>query len=424
MRKKRSLLWLALIAVFALVAASCGDDDDSSATTTDPEPVADEEPAAPEPEPEADMEDMEPEAPEPDVSEPEPEPEVNMTPGADTSLTMARANWSTGYFQAYVFEQMLEELGYDISDPAELELGPSLAYLAMAQGDADFWVNSWYPGHNSWLAPELPDNSLVGDHIRAVGSLMPASGLEGYLVTKAFADEFGVYTLDALNANADAIAAYDANDVNPGDGVVDMYGCPESWTCDNILDAQIAFSGWENIRQVKAGYDAMFAEASAKAAAGDPMVAYTWAPSGYVAQLLPGTNTYWIAVEDVLDDSSEGAEAWDQRGSVSDACYPTCSSANISADSCPDAEARGRCQLGRLAADILVTARNDVLDANPAFAELVEIVAMAPLDVNLAALEQALGADTEDDIKAQASKWIADNRDQVDGWLAAARAAA
>ena len=107
------------------------------------------------------------------------EPEMNMTPGAGVSLTMARANWSTGYFQAYVFEQILEELGYDVSNPADKELGPSLAYLAMAQGEADFWVNSWYPGHNSWLRPDLPDGSTVGDHVGPVGALMPASGLEG-----------------------------------------------------------------------------------------------------------------------------------------------------------------------------------------------------------------------------------------------------
>ena len=67
MRKKQSLLWMALLAVFALAAASCGGDDGTTETTAVPGTTA--------------------------------EPDMNMTPGAGVSLTMARADWSTGYFQ-------------------------------------------------------------------------------------------------------------------------------------------------------------------------------------------------------------------------------------------------------------------------------------------------------------------------------------
>ena len=172
----------------------------------------------------------------------------------------------------------------------------------------------------------------------------------------------------------------------------------------------------------------MLAEAVSKARDGEPMVAYTWAPSAYVAQLLPGSNTYWIAVEDTLDDSNpvgaEGGEEWDQRGDPNDECYPECDSANISADSCPDAAEKGICQLGRLAANILASARFDVLEANPAFASILENVTIAPLDVNLASLQQATEELSEEGIKEQAAQWIADNRSLVDGWLDAARAAA
>ena len=84
--------------------------------------------------------------------------EEEMLPGEGVSVVMARANWSTGYFQAELVRQLMQMLGYEVSDPAELELGPALAYLAMAQGDADFWVNSWYPGHRSWLEAEMPTN--------------------------------------------------------------------------------------------------------------------------------------------------------------------------------------------------------------------------------------------------------------------------
>ena len=335
-------------------------------------------------------------------------------PGEGVSLTMARANWSTGYFQAALYRNLLQQLGYEVSDPADLELGPSLAYLAMAEGNADFWVNSWYPSHNSWLLNDLPDGSLVGDHVRRIGAEMPAGGLQGFLITKSFAEKHGITTLDDLNDNAAAIAEYDAQDTNSGNGVAEIYGCPESWTCDDIIQSQIAFSGWENIDQVLAGYDAMFAEAVAKANDGAPMVAYTWTPSSYIAQLRPGDNVVWLGVEDVLDDSNplgrEGGEGWDQRPGT----------AGLSAESCPDAAERGTCQLGWAAADILVTARNDLLDSHPAAAKLLELVELNVVDVSLQVVAQEAG-DTPEDLAAQ---WITDNQGQVDVWLAVARASA
>ncbi|MCE2528399.1 MAG: hypothetical protein J4G11_00835 [Acidimicrobiia bacterium] len=330
------------------------------------------------------------------------EAEAAMLPGEGVSLTMARANWSTGYFQAELMRQMMQMLGYEVSDPADLELGPNLAYLAMAQGEADFWVNSWYPGHNS------SDSSLVGEHVRRVGELMIAGGLQGFLVTKSFAEEFGISTLDDLNDNPDAIAAYDAQDANPGNGIADIYGCPESWTCDDIIQSQIAFSGWENIDQVLAGYDAMFAEASAKANAGEPMVAYTWTPSSYITAL-------WIGVETPIDDSNplgrEGGEEWDQRPGTSPAIGP---------DACPSAADDGICEIGWVAADVIASARHDMLANHPAAAKLLEIVKLNVVDVSLQIVRQDAG----EDVGALVTEWIANNQDQVDAWIAEAMAAA
>ena len=343
------------------------------------------------------------------------EAEAARLPGEGVSLTMARANWSTGYFQAELMRQMMQMLGYEVSDPADLELGPNLAYLAMAQGEADFWVNSWYPGHNSWLAAELPDGSLVGEHVRRVGELMLAGGLQGYLITKSFAEEYGINTLDDLNNNPDAIAAYDAQDFNPGNGIADIYGCPESWTCDDIIQSQIAFSGWQNIDQVLAGYDAMFAEATAKADAGEPMVAYTWTPSSYITALRPGDNVVWVGVENPIDDSNplgrEGGEEWDQRPGTSPA---------IGADACPSAADDGVCDIGWVAADVIASARHDMLANHPAAAKLLEIVKLNVVDVSLQIVRQDAG----EDVGTLVTEWIANNQAQVDAWIAEALAAA
>ncbi len=401
MKTKRRML-TASVVTLGLFVASCGGDDAA-------EPAA-EEPAAEEPAAE------EPAAEEPAAEEPaaeEPVAEENLTPGAGVSVTMAKADWSTEDPNAYVAHALLTELGYDVSDPKDLELGPSNAYIAMAQGDADFWINSWYPGHNSWLLNELPDGSQVGDHLSVVGEMMMAGGLQGYLITKSFAEEYGITSLDDFNMNADAIAAYDAQDPDPGNGIADIYGCSESYTCDDIIQSQIAFSGWENIKQTIAGYDAMFAEAVTKADAGEPAIIYTWTPSAYITQLRPGDNVLWLEVDDVVDDSNptgaEGGEAHDQRPGL----------ASIGEEQCPGSE-DGVCQLGWIAADIQVTANSEWLDANAPAKALLELFEMNVIDVSLLNVEMGEGAAVEE----LAASWIEDNRDVVDGWLAAARAAA
>ena len=326
-----------------------------------------------------------------------------------------RANWSSGYFQAELYKLLLEELGYNVSDPSELELGPSNGYTAMAQGYMDYWPNSWYPDHLAWLEAELPDGSLVGDHVTVVGEEMIQGGLQGFVVTKSFADEYGVYTMDDLNSNADALTAFDETDPVPGNGVADIFGCTEGWDCDDIIENMIAFSGWDNIAQITADYHAMLAQAVDRANEGVPMVAYTWAPSVYITQLLPGANVYVMGMNEVLDDSK--GELYDQRGPDGSGGF-----AAIGPDQCPSAAVTddGKCPIGWLVYDILVTARNEFLEANPVAEALFHAVRLSVIDVSLANAEQVRGTSPTD----LAIQWIADNRDLVDEWLAAARAAA
>jgi glycine betaine/proline transport system substrate-binding protein len=417
MTNKRTLITAAVVSL-GLVMAACGGDDDASDDAQ--EAVDEAESAADDAVDEAadaadDAIDDAADAAEDAIDDAEDAADDAMTdmPGEGVSITMAKADWTTEDPNAYVAHNLLEELGYDVTDPADLELGPANAYIAMAQGDADFWINSWYPGHRTWLSNELPDGSSVGDHLSVVGEMMMAGGLQGYLISKDFADEYGVTSLDQLNDNAEALAAYDAQDPVPNNGIADIYGCQESYTCDDIIQSQIAFSGWENIQQVIAGYDAMVAEAVTKANAGDPMVIYTWTPSAYITQLIPGQNVYWLTVDEVIDDSNPlGVEGGEEHNQLP-------GTATIGEDQCPGS-VDGTCQLGWIAADIQVTGNNEFLDANPAAKSLLEQFQMDVVEVSLMNVDMGDGAD----VTQLAEQWIEDNRDMVDGWLETAAAAA
>ncbi len=403
MKRNTKIRYLvALLSVLALLATACGDDeaDAPSATPTTA-------PAAETPDDAMDDDAMDDDAMDDDTMDDDTMDDDTMDmgddmalPGEGVSVTMARANWSTGYMQAAIYASLLAELGYDVSDPADLELAPSNAYVAMANGEFDFWVNSWFPNHNQFLAGEMPDGSLVSEHVTTLGKEMALAGVQGLITNKAFAAENGVTTLDALLSDPDQFAAYEAADASPGDGILQIMGCPEGWGCRVNIDAWIENAGWTNIEQFDiGGYDAMIADAIARDAAGEPYMVYTWAPSHYVKDLRPGDNSIWLSISDesISPTQIEGPKS----------LGGSCTTDN--------------CNLGWDAADILVTGNNDFLAANPAAARLFELVTINPVDVTLQNVAYSLGEDTEDDIKRHAAEWIAANRDTVDAWLHAAK---
>ena len=394
--KRRWNRWLVLFAVLALVAAACGDDDDSESAPAATAPAATEAPVEEAPEAPAATEAPVEEAPEAPVEE-APADDMDMMPGEGVSVTMARANWSTGYMQAAIYAQLLEELGFEVSEPADLELAPSNAYLSMAQGEFDFWANSWYPNHDPFVAGEMPDGTLVGDHVSKVGLEAERGGIEGFLTNKSLVDEHGIATLEQLVNDDDLFNIYESADQEPGDGVLQIFGCPEGWGCNIVINDVIADRGWSGkVEQIEVGgYDATIAEAVARAGNGTPFIAYTWSPSFYTNHLGPGDQAMWLAQE-------------------------TGAGTLLGTDVCTN----DPCNL-LITADITVTANNDFLVANPSAARLFELVKISVVDIALQnARYDTGGENTTEDVNRHAAEWIAANRDTVDAWLAEARAAA
>jgi len=339
-------------------------------------------------------------------------PEVDLTPGEGVELTMCRANWASGYIQAEIVRQILQQAGYSVSDPSTIELGPSNAYTAMAEGSCDFWANSWYPGHFSWFENQLPDGSLVGDYVEAVPGLFQDSGVQGFLVTKTWAEDNNVSTIDQINRDESLWSQFDSD----GNGKGEILGCPESWTCDDIIESQIAFGNgtepWDNMEETKAGYDGLFAEMVNRVNAGEPGILYTWSPASYLTVLVPGVNVLWLSVEAVLDGSNplgkEGGENHQQEQGFT----------AFGADMCTQP-----CQLGWSAADIQVSMRTDRLDENPFLRSLFPLIKPSILDISFLQVDQTDGDGSQAHVAELASGWMAENADAVDGWIADAVAA-
>ena len=383
MRKKLTIL----LALAALLVAACGEDD----VVEEPTPTQAETTttAAGTPEPDDSMDD--------DAMDDEPD-DVAMDdmsmPGEGVSVEMARANWSTGYFQAEVYRALLQELGYEVSDPSQAELGPDIFYVGLAGGDFDFWVNSWFPLHEAFLSGELADGSLVSDHVSVVGAEMMAGGLQGFMVDMTTAEANGIVTLADIGDNPDVAALFDTD----GNGKADLFGCNDGWGCQIVINDTISQNGWDDtIEQISGDYSALWLDVVARYERGDPILTYTWTPSAYITQLVPGQDVIWLSVPNPVQP---GAAA-------------------LPADQCPGQP----CTMGFTAADILVTANNDFLTANPAAAELLAQVQIGVIDVALQNVRMDAGENSQADIVRHAHEWIEANRDTANGWLANARSA-
>ncbi len=311
-------------------------------------------------------------------------------PGEGVTLTMAQPTWDTGWFHTEIYRQLLEELGYTTAETMTLD-NPAF-YQSVAYGDVTLWVDGWFPLHNTYR-PTFEEGAEI------VGAVARGGALEGYLVDKASAEEFGITSLADFQRD-EVKAAFDRD----GDGRADLVACPPGWGCEiNIEHHLDAYDLRDHVNPIKAGYSASMADAVAAYQGGESILFYTWTPNWTVNELVPGEDVVWIEVPEVdlpgnLMELADAATREGVTGCVSDPC-----------------------RLGFPANDIVPVANTAFLNDNPAVRALLETVEIPLADIF--AQNAAMNAG-DTDIAAQASAWIADNRDAVDGWLDAARTAA
>jgi len=310
-------------------------------------------------------------------------------PGEGTSITMARPTWDTGWFHTEIYAQMLEELGYTIENT--LTLDNPVFYESVAFGDVTMWVDGWFPLHNTY-------RDTFEGRAEVVGAVAEGGALEGYLVDKATAEELDITSLEDFKRD-EVKEAFDRN----GDGLADFVACPPGWGCEvNIEHHLDAYGLREHVNPIKAGYSASMADAVAAYESGESIFFYTWTPNWTVNELVPGEDVVWIEVPEVdlpedLMHLADAATMEGVEGCVSDPCT-----------------------LGFPANDIVPVVNSAFLDDNAAVRALLEEVDIPLSDI----FEQnAAMQEGDDDIEAQATTWIEENRDQVDQWLEAARAA-
>ena len=306
-------------------------------------------------------------------------------PGEGVNVIPLKSSIAEETFQTLLVVKALEELGYDVEDIKELEY--AAAHVAIGNGDGTFMADHWDPLHTDFYAAAGGDEKLYREGVYSPGAL------QGYLIDKATADEYGITNYGQL-ADPEIAKLFDNN----GDGKADLTGCTPGWGCEAVIEHQLdAFDLRDTVTHNQGSYSAIIADTIARYEAGEPILYYTWTPYWVSGVLVPGEDVVWL---EVPFSSLPGA-----RGDVD--------------TSLPDGT-----NYGFQANDQRIVSNREFAEANPAAAKLFEIMKLSANDISAENLLMRDGEDTESDIARHTDAWIAGHQDQWNAWLEEARAAA
>jgi len=288
-------------------------------------------------------------------------------------IKMAKADWDTGYFQAEIYKQALEKMGYKVSEPTVMK--PQVFYVAAAAGDIDLWVNGWQDSHAGFVKES-------NNKVKNIGYVMKGGGAQGYLIDKKTADKFNIKSVMDIKKHA---KQFDSS----GDGKADMVACPPGWGCEKAITKHFEELGLgEFINPVKADYTPAMADAVAKYKNGKSVLFYTWTPNWTVGALKLGEDVVWIEVP--------------YSGSKTTAV--------------PNAT-KSKINMGFALDNIRPVANTNFLKNNPKVEKMLKKASIPLADISAQNLKMDQGEKSERDIKKHAAAWIKANQSTFDSWL-------
>lgn len=289
------------------------------------------------------------------------EPAPADEPGAEP-VRMARATWDTGWFQAEVYRQLIETLGYSVESVTTMDNEDF--YRRAVAGEVDLWVNGWFPLHDSII-----DDVGAQDQVEVVGTQVDGGAVQGYLVDLDSAQQHGVTSLSDLS-DPEVASRFDID----GDGLADLIGCSAGWGCETVVERHLdTLDLRDTVTHVQGDYPPLMDEVIERYKQGEPVLFYTWTPNWTVGELVPGEDVAWLDVPD----------GWP-----------------------PD--------------DIRAVANSAFLREHPVVRRLLEAVEIPLEDISEQNARMRGGEGAPEDIRQHAREWIVDHRGEVVEWLRAA----
>lgn len=301
-------------------------------------------------------------------------------PGEGVTVQPIQTEDASAEFQTAVVTIGLEVLGYEVQKAKYVDI--PAAYIAISQGDGDYYAQSWDPLQNAFYERAGGEATLT-----RLGTLV-ANCAQGYLIDKMTADEHGITNFEQLR-DPNVAALFDSDD----DGKADLIGCPPGWGCERMIDYQIdAYGLAETVRHVQGDFTATHTDAIGRHGAGESVLYYSYTPLWMNQILVPGEDVVWLAVEEAAIPEEQAMPGLQTT--------------------LPD----GR-DVGWPINNIRVTANNEFLAANPSAKRWFDLVSIPLADVNAQNKRVYDGENSNEAIRVHAEEWIAANQAEFDAWI-------
>ncbi|WP_306110422.1 MULTISPECIES: glycine betaine/L-proline ABC transporter substrate-binding protein ProX [Roseovarius] len=316
-------------------------------------------------------------------------------PGEGKSVRFAR-NDSLGaqYVQDEILVTLMKELGYEVDLRT---IGVAAFLQAAAQGDMDITGDMNMPQRALQFEKVEDELSLLGD-----GTIGGGGGINGYVIDKRTAEEYGITEVSQLK-DPELAKLFDSD----GDGKANLANCNPGWSCGDVVDYQLEEYGLlDTVESIRATYEPLLAEVFARYRQEQPILYYTWSPSFVTEELKPGEDVVWLPIPyGALPEGVTSSGGHEVSGVV-----------GCAGDQDP-------CRMATGSWNWKLAANKEFLEENPAIESLAETVQW-PLATWSSWEGQMMEDNSDKAIEEIAQKWISENRDVVDEWLAQAKTAA
>lgn len=313
---------------------------------------------------------------------------------AKEKVKMARGDWDTGWFQAEIYKQLVQQLGYDVEGPTtERSIHFYQDYLP--SGRYDFWVNGWFP------SAEVQFNKSNRSQLKIIGEQVKGEAIQGYMIDKKTAEKFNIQTLADLKDPTIA-KLFDHN----GDGKADLLGCTTTAACGKLINHHIKVYGLENtVHHVSEDYYLLIMDMIRHYKNGQSVLFFGWTPHWIVGILKPGIDMVWLPVP--YTSIPETIDIKDINTTI------------------PELEGclKRPCNLGFPIDSIHAVANLEFLNTHLDIKKLLEMVKIPVEDISAQNAKLFIGEDRTEDIERHALHWIQRNHKTVQHWLKLAREA-
>lgn len=310
--------------------------------------------------------------------------EPESLPGSGIAVTPGQLALDAENFQTLLVIKALERLGYEVKPVKQADY-PAL-HLAVASGDVTFMADHWDQSHESYYQRAGGDARLWRENHYITGVI------QGYLIDKKTADEYGITNIGQLR-DPRLAALFDLD----GDGKADLTGCPPGWFCEEAIEHQLTAWGLrKTVTHVEGNYSVMIGDVITRYRKGNPVLYFGWTPYWASNVLKPGHDVVWLEVpfSAMPNDKNANTELPNGRN------------------------------YGFPVNEERVVANRKFIEQNPAAAALLSRMRLPASDISAQNQAMEKGANKPADVERQADGWIRAHQEQWDGWIRDALAAA